>query len=129
VSGSGRAVRRQLAGHEPGWRYTEVPLDRLAAYEADLRTFIGAVRSIGASRCLQRTRTGFVGSTLADSALLDAWQRFYPRPEGQVILAFDSAGAEVTMRVASDSSVALADVRAALTQLSRLLCRLRSLYG
>ena len=23
-------VRRQLAGHEPGWRYTEVPLDRLA---------------------------------------------------------------------------------------------------
>ncbi len=108
-------VRRQLAGHEPGWRYTEVPLDRLAAYEADLRTFIGAVRSIGAEPVLATHANRFVGSTLADSALLDAWQRFYPRPEGQVILAFDSAGAEVTMRVASDSSVALADVRAALT--------------
>ena len=92
-----------------------MPLDRLAAYEADLRTFVGTVRSIGAEPVLATHANRFVGSTAADSSLLDAWQRFYPRPEGQVILAFDSAGAEVTKRVASDSGVALADVRAALT--------------
>lgn len=108
-------VRRQLAGHEPGWRYTEVPQDRLAAYEADLRAFVGAVRSIGAEPVLATHANRFVGGAVTDSALLNAWQRFYPRPEGQVILAFDSAGAEVTMRVAGDSNVALADVRAALT--------------
>jgi hypothetical protein len=107
-------VRRQLAGREPGWRYTEVPLDRLAAYEADLRAFIGAVRAIGAEPVLATHANRFVGGAVADSALLGAWQRFYPRPEGQVILAFDSAGAAVTMRVAGDSNVALADVRAAL---------------
>lgn len=108
-------VRRQLAGHEPGWRYTEVPLDRLAAYEADLRAFIGAVRAIGAEPVLATHANRFVGGAVSDSALLGAWQRFYPRPEGQVILAFDSAGAEVTMRVAGDSGVAVADVRAALS--------------
>jgi hypothetical protein len=108
-------VRRQLAGHEPGWRYTEVPRDRLAAYEADLRAFIGAVRAVGAEPVLSTHANRFVGGSMADSALLGAWQRFYPRPEGQVILAFDSAGAEVTMRVADDSSVALADVRTALS--------------
>ena len=57
----------------------------------------------------------FVGGTVSDSSLLGAWQRFYPRPEGQVILEFDSAGAVVTRRVAADSGVALADVRAALS--------------
>ena len=108
-------VRRQLAGHEPGWRYTDVPLDRLAAYEADLRAFIGTVRSVGAEPVLATHANRFVGAADADSSLLSAWQRFYPRPEGQVILAFDSAGAEVTMRVAADSNVALADVRMALT--------------
>ena len=107
-------VRRQLARREAGWRYTEVPADRLAAYDADLRTFVGTVRSIGAEPVLATHANRFVGSA-ADSALLHAWQRFYPRPEGQVILAFDSAGAEVTRRVAGDSGVALADVRAALS--------------
>ena len=108
-------VRRQLADREPGWRYTDVPLDRLAAYEADLRAFIGTVRSVGAEPVLATHANRFVGGTDVDSSLLSAWQRFYPRPEGQVILAFDSAGAEVTTRVARDSNVALADVRAALT--------------
>ena len=108
-------LKRQLAGREPGWRYTDVPLDRLRAYEADLRAFVGTVRSVGAEPVLSTHANRFVGGSQADSSLLDAWQRFYPRPEGQVILAFDSAGAEVTKRVAGDSNVALADVRAALT--------------
>lgn len=107
-------VRRQLAQREPGWRYTELPLDRLAAYDADLRAFVGTVRAIGAEPVLATHANRFVGSTASDSSLLNAWQRFYPRPEGQVILAFDSAGAEVTRRVAGDSGVALADVRTAL---------------
>ena len=110
-----RQVKVQLAGREPGWRFTSVPLDRLAAYEADLRAFVGAVRSIGAEPVLATHANLFVGGTVSDSSLLGAWQRFYPRPEGQVILEFDSAGAVVTRRVAADSGVALADVRAALS--------------
>jgi hypothetical protein len=114
-----RQVRQQLAGHEPGWRYTVVPRDRLAAYEAGLRAFVSSVRSIGAEPVLATHANLFVGGTVSDSSLLNAWQRFYPRPEGQVILAFDSAAAEVTKRVAADSGVALADVRAALSGCAR----------
>ena len=73
------------------------------------------MRSIGAEPVLATHANLFVGGAVSDSSLLAAWQRFYPRPEGQVILAFDSAGAEVTKRVAADSGVALADVRAALS--------------
>ena len=112
-------LRRELTHHERGWRYTTVPLDRLAAYDADLRAFVGATRSIGAEPVLATHANLFVGGTVSDSSLLNAWQRFYPRPEGQVILAFDSAGAQATMRVAADSGVALADVRSALSGCTR----------
>lgn len=110
-----RQVRLSLERHGPGWRYETVPEDRLAAYDADLRAFVGAVRSIGAEPVLATHANRFVGGMAPDSSLLSAWQRFYPRPEGLVILAFDSAGADVTRQVASDSGVALADVRQALS--------------
>jgi len=108
-------VRRQQATHAAGWRYTSVPQDRVAAFEADLRAFVGAVRAIGAEPVLATHANRFVGGTVSDSSLLTAWERAYPRPEGQVLLAFDSLGAEVVRRVAADSGVALADVRAALS--------------
>jgi hypothetical protein len=107
-------VRRQLAAHEPGWRYASIPMDRLDAFECDLRAFVGAVRAIGAEPVLATHANRFVGAAVMDSSLLGAWERFYPRAEGAVILAFDSAGAEVTRRVGADSGVVVADVRAAL---------------
>jgi hypothetical protein len=109
-----RTVRREEAAHGPGWRFASVPQDRLAAYEADLRRFVGTVRSIGATPVLATHANRFVGGTVIDSSLLAAWERFYPRSQGQVLLAFDSAGAEVTRRVARDSGVVLADTREAL---------------
>lgn len=107
-------VRREVAARGPGWRFTTVPQDRLAAYEADLRLFVGTVRSIGAEPVLATHANYFVGAAVTDSSLLSSWERFYPRAEGRVILAFDSAGADVTIRVARDSGVVLADVRSAL---------------
>jgi hypothetical protein len=107
-------VRRQLAAHEPGWRYASMPMDRLDAFDADLRAFVGAVRAIGAEPVLAMHANRFVGAAVVDSSFLSAWARFYPRAEGAVILAFDSAGAEVTRRVGADSGVVVADVRAAL---------------
>ena len=107
-------VRREVQAHDTGWRFTRLPLDRLAAYEADLRTFVGAVRSIGAEPVLATHANLFVGGAVSDSSLLRAWERFYPRAEGQVILAFDSAGADVTRRVARDSGAVFADVRSTL---------------
>ena len=107
-------VRWEVAAHGPGWRFTTVPQDRLATYEADLRSFVGTVRSIGAEPVLVTHANIFVGGAVSDSSMLSSWERFYPRADGRVILAFDSAGANVTIRVARDSGVVLADVRSAL---------------
>lgn len=103
-------------GRPDGWQFEEVPAERLAAFDADLRTFVGTVRSIGAAPVIATHANRFVGGAATDSSLLDAWQRFYPRASGPVILAFDSAGAPVTAGVARDSSVPLADVREALSR-------------
>lgn len=108
-------VRRQLAQHEPGWRYSSLPQDRLGVFDADLRAFVGAVRAIGAEPVLATHANRFVGASPPDSSLLSAWVRFYPRAEGAIILAFDSAGADVTRRVAADSGVVVADIRSALS--------------
>jgi hypothetical protein len=107
-------VRRQLSQHEPGWRYASLPQDRLGSFDADLRAFVGAVRAIGAEPVLATHANRFVDANVQDSSLLSAWGRFYPRAEGAIILAFDSAGADVTRRVAADSGVVVADIRSAM---------------
>ncbi len=109
-------LRRKLASRQPGWRYSTVPPDRVAAFEADLRAFVGTVRKAGAEPVLTTHGNRFVGGADRDSSLLGAWERFYPRAEGQVILAFDSVSVSVVRRVAADSGVVVADVRAALSR-------------
>lgn len=100
---------------KPGdWRFQSVPADRVQAFEDDLRSFVGVVRGTGAAPVIATHANRFVGGSAVDSSLLAAWQRFYPRASGQVILDFDSLGAAATARVARDSSVPLADVRSAL---------------
>jgi hypothetical protein len=111
-----RAEFRAAADNRPeGWRFTSVPAQRVEAFDHDLRRFVGAVRAIGAVPVLSTHANRYVGGGTRDSALLAAWQRFYPRADGEVILAFDSVGAHVTGRVAADSGIAVADIRAALS--------------
>lgn len=111
-----REYASAAAGHPAGWRFTDVPPDRVRAFDEDLRVFVGTTREIGAEAVLATHANRFVGSDMADSSLLAAWQRFYPRAGGALLLAFDSVGAEVTTSVARDSAAPLADVRAALAR-------------
>ncbi len=110
-----REYAAATAKHPPGWRFDTVPADRIEAFEQDVRTFIGTARSAGAEPVLATHANRYTGNTSADSSLLAAWQRFYPRADGRVILKFDSAGALAIARAAGDSSVAVADVRASLS--------------
>ena len=105
-----RMIESAVAAHAPGWQFERIPPDRLAAYEADLRAFVGAARAIGAEPVLATHGSMFSGDRPANPRALRMWGRFYPRATGAVILAFDSAAAERTRAVARDSSVALADV-------------------
>lgn len=105
-----RLVAQEVSTREAGWRFDEVPADRLRAFEADLRRLVGAVRMIGAEPVLATHANAFRSARELDPVLLHKWERFYPRAPGRIIVAFDEAAAIVTIRVAEDSAVALADL-------------------
>ena len=98
------------AGRPADWRFTEIPADRVAQYERDLRRAVGAIRAAGAVPVLATHTNAFVGVREYDEDKLYAWERFYPRASGRLIVAFDSAANAVTARVARDSGAVLADV-------------------
>jgi hypothetical protein len=107
-------IERQLRSRPPGWRFTGVPTERLALYERDLRAAVGAARGAGAEIVLATHASRFIGAATLDEHQLNAWERYYPRAPGRVILDFEAAADQVTRRVASDSSVAVVDVAGAL---------------
>ena len=51
----------------------------------------------------------FMSSGTADRGMLVAWEKFYPRAPGPVIVAFDAEARDVTLRAAADSGVVVAD--------------------
>jgi hypothetical protein len=105
-----REIRAMLGEHPPGWRFDSVPIDRLSAYQNDLRHVVGTVRSIGAIPILVTHANRFVGSEKTDSTALRSWEKFYPRAAGQTIVAFDSAARLSTIAVAHDSQTVLVDL-------------------
>jgi hypothetical protein len=106
-----REIERAVAAHGPDWRFAVLPEDRLAAFDTDLRLLVGSAHHIGARLVLVTHANAFVAAEPADSEWRIAWERFYPRATASMLIAFDSAGAEVTRRIASDSAVALVDLR------------------
>lgn len=105
-----RDVERARQDRPAGWRFTGVPAERLAQYDADLRAAVGAARAAGARPVIATHANRFVGAPRVDRDQLLAWERFYPRATGDVILAFDSAASERAREIARDSAVAVADL-------------------
>jgi hypothetical protein len=105
-----RETEQYVRAHPPGWRFSSIPADRLAQYGADLRHLIGTIRSTGAVAVVATHANVFMQPGSIDRDLLLAWERFYPRAPGAVIVAFDSAARAETLRAASDSSVATVDL-------------------
>jgi hypothetical protein len=93
-----------------GWRFASVPTDRLSQYDADLRRLIGTIRSIGAVPIVATHANAFMQRGFRNGDLLLAWERFYPRAPGRIIVAFDSVARTVTLRAAADSSAATVDL-------------------
>lgn len=93
-------------------------LDRLTAFENDLRGLVGTYRAAGIEPLLvvHQNRFREVKST-ESRRLLTAWERFYPRYSASAILAFDSLGALATRRVAADSGISAVDPSDALRRL------------
>ena len=105
-----RDIARAIREHPPGWVLTEVPEDRVHAYEEDLRRLVGAIREIGADPVLMAHVNVFAEGEPRDERLLTMWRRFYPRAGGDVLVEFDRRVRRVTCRVAVDSAVTLVEV-------------------
>jgi len=104
-----RYIARSIRQHPAGWVLTEVPEDRVAAYDQDLRRLVGAIRGIGAEPVLMAHVNLFSDAEPRNTELLTAWRRFYPRAGGDVLIQFDRRVRQVTCRVAADSAVVLVD--------------------
>jgi hypothetical protein len=102
--------------HQRNWRFNSVPLERVRAFEADLRHVVGSIRSAGAIPVLMTHANRFVGSANSNVAALRAWEKFYPRAPGQTIVAFDSVARLTTITVARDSQAVLVDLAPALAR-------------
>jgi hypothetical protein len=99
--------QRRASGRPP---IDTVPLDRLAAFEEDLRRLVGTYRRVGMMPALVVHRHRF-GDTLSVEARrsLRAWERFYPGYTGRTLITFDDSAAARTRLVASDSQVLVVD--------------------
>jgi hypothetical protein len=111
-----QVIANELHRHPPGWRFTTVPADRMAAYDSDLRRLIGAIRASGATPVLMTHANYAMQPGDHDPNVLNAWAKILPRATEGVIVSFDSAARFVTLRVATDSAVIHADVAAELSK-------------
>ena len=114
-----RIIGNANTGRAAGWQFTSVPPERVAAFDADLRSLVGTIRAVGATPVLVTHGNAFAGRADVDSAKLLAWDRFYPRAAGSTLIAFDSIARAVTLRVAKDSMVAVADAAVSLSRAPR----------
>jgi lysophospholipase L1-like esterase len=104
-------IARDARDHPAGWRFTSVPADRLAAYDADVRRTIGTIHAIGAAPVLAIHANAFEEGESPNQALLVSWENQYHRATGDALIAFEAAAARATMQAARDSNVIVVDLR------------------
>ena len=91
------------------------PVDRLDAFERDLRGLVGDMKRAGVLPVIAVHQNRFKELSSPESQrFLRAWERFYPRLTGAAIVEFDKLAGERTKRVAADSSVIVVDAGGAL---------------
>ena len=105
-----RDVAELEAAHAPGWFYEAVPEDRVMLFERDLDTLVAAITAAGATPLLVTHATGFQRPPSAPQLdALVAWQLLMRKPRGHVLLEFEDAARQATLRVASRRGVDVLD--------------------
>jgi hypothetical protein len=107
-------IAREVKQHGPSWRFRAVPEERLQLYDEDLRSLVEAIDSIGASPILATHANRFAGRAVRPSEMLYAWERFYPRAAGELLVTFDSLARLRTIAAAEKTGAGLVDVGSAL---------------
>jgi hypothetical protein len=110
-----RDIRREVAAHDPGWEYREVPADRLALYQHDLDSLVVAIRAAGAEPILVTHAMRFADPMRpSDELELLKWQRG-TRATGQVVLDFEHAANAAMLALGRRRGVMVVDAGVHLT--------------
>ena len=107
-----RALQTQQAieSTREDWLWHQPPADRLAMFEAQMRTMLDAATALDARVALLTHANAFHRQVELDRSRLQAWRKFYPRAAGEVLIEFDRAANEITRRLAAEYQVALIDM-------------------
>jgi lysophospholipase L1-like esterase len=112
-----REIAMARAGQPDDWLFHAPPVERLAAFEADLRTLVGVAHGAGAKVVLVQHATYVDGPPPKgprDADFRVVWNRFYPRATIDALIATEAAAAEIVRRIAADSGARVVDVRSSL---------------
>ncbi|HKU63102.1 MAG TPA: hypothetical protein VJQ44_18010 [Gemmatimonadales bacterium] len=110
-----RDIRREVAAHEPGWEYQQVPPDRLALYRRHLDSLVVAIRAAGAEPVLVTHAMRFADPMRpSDELQLLKWQRG-TRATAQVVLDFERAANQVMLELGRRRGVMVVDAASRLT--------------
>lgn len=110
-----RAWQRAERSRPAGWRLADIPADRLAAFEGDLRHLAAVADSMKVPLLLLPHANALAGAPMEHrSAWEAAWRRQVPRAPAAVLVGFDSAASDAARRVAHDAGAWWIDSRPAL---------------
>lgn len=105
------------AANDPSWFFRTVPPDRLQQYEQDLTLLVRDVQATGARVILMTHAIGF-SRPVADAEVLalQGWRQILRRPTTDVLLEFEAATREATLRVGASTGIEVVDVAGHLNQ-------------
>jgi len=109
------------AAHDPSWFFRTVPPERLEQYERDLTSLVRDVKATGARVILMTHAIGFSRPVAeADVLALEGWRQIVQRPTADVLLEFEAATRDATIRVGTMTGVEVLDVAAHLNRDKRV---------
>ncbi len=109
------------AAHDPSWFFRTVPRERLEQYERDLTSLVRDVKATGARVILMTHAIGFSRPVAdADVLALEGWRQIVQRPTTDVLLEFEGATRDATIRVGTMTGVEVLDLAAHLNRDKRV---------
>ena len=98
------------AEHDRAWFFESVPQDRVTLFEKDLDALVSSVLAAGAAPVLITHAIGFQRPPAASQLdALETWRLLMGKPRAHVLLEFEDATRQATIRVAARNGITVID--------------------
>jgi hypothetical protein len=108
-----QVVTNRRSTNSTGPHFDQVPADRFAKFDQDLRRLVGVAKSTAANVILMGHANVTLDPAFSDSVLIGAWVFQLPNATGETILEFHRRALKLEREVARDSGVVFVDLPAA----------------